>query len=118
MPNDLTRAEQAAATELYNACQHTGWTAGVGPDSLCAGCDDMARAVVAAVHDIIAHEVLTDASERVFAEGRSKRDAVMAGKSTTSLEYIEGFEDAAERAGLYADRDRAAERQAEGDDRD
>ena len=51
---DLTPAEQAAAHELGNICWHTGPS--TDPASLCGECDNVARAVVAAVRPHLAAE--------------------------------------------------------------
>lgn len=48
----MNTLEKAAASELYNFCRHTGWTAGTDPDSLCAECDEMAQAVIMAISSV------------------------------------------------------------------
>jgi hypothetical protein len=56
MSNELTEAERAAVNAAHWYCHHDG--PATGTDSLCQDCENIARAIVAAVQPIIAAEAL------------------------------------------------------------
>ena len=63
MGEPLSDAERLAYAEIYNGAHNTDHSMlGLKPGATCKRCESTARAVVAAVHDLIAAEALEQAA--------------------------------------------------------
>jgi hypothetical protein len=63
MSNELTEAERAAVNAAHWYCRHDGPPVDI--DSLCQDCEDIARAITAAVAPIIRRETLDRFGDRM-----------------------------------------------------
>jgi hypothetical protein len=63
MSNELTEAERAATNAAHWYCHHDG--PATGTDSLCQDCENVARAITAAVAPIIRRETLDRFGDRM-----------------------------------------------------